>query len=81
MVSADGRGPASRIPLHQMQCFPAPGTVRYAHEYWPEIPREQCQMESQQETGQGEQDDELESGHILLYLLYQAEGMLCAMMA
>ena len=54
--------------------------MRYAHEYWPEIPREQCQMESQQETGQGEQDDEMESGHILLYLLYQAEGTLYAMM-
>ena len=54
--------------------------MRYTDERWQEIPGEYCQIKSQQETGQCEPVDEMWSGHILLYLLYQAEGTLCTLM-
>ena len=69
MVPADRRGPVSRIPLHEMEYFPAPGTVGLAPERWPEVPGEQRQGKSQQSPNQGEVDDDIEDGHSGLYLL------------
>lgn len=77
MMPADRRGPLSRIPPHEIQRFPAPGAVRFSQERWPEVQGEECQVEGQQETGQGEPDKDVKGGHILLYLLFWAEGTLC----
>jgi hypothetical protein len=78
MALADRRGPGSRIPPHETKRLPAPGAVQLPYERWPEIPGEERQIEGQQETGQGEPNDDMESGHILLYLLWWAESTLCA---
>lgn len=60
MVQADRRGPASRIPAHELEVVPAPGAVRLAQKRWPKVP--------------GEPNKESEGGHSLLYLPYWAEG-------
>ncbi len=51
--------------------------MRFSHDRWPEVPGEEYQVEDQQETGQGEPDNDVKGGHILLYLLFWAEGTLC----
>ena len=70
MVQADRRGPASRIPTHELEVVPTPGAVRLAQKRWPKVPGEERQKEGEQETGQGEPNKESEGGHSLLYLPY-----------
>ena len=77
MMLADRRGLLSRIPLHEIQRFPAPGAVRFSHERWPEVPGEKCQVEGLQETSRVEPDNDVKGGHILFNLLFWAEGTLC----
>jgi hypothetical protein len=60
-----------------MECLPAPGAVRLAHERWPEVPGKERQVEGEHDTYKGEPDKDKEGGHSLLYLLYWAEGTLC----
>jgi hypothetical protein len=80
MAPADRRRPAPWIPPHKTERFPAPCAVRLSQERWPETPGEASQVEYQQETNQDEPDDDMRSGHTLLYPLIWAEGTLCVIL-
>jgi hypothetical protein len=55
----DRRGPA-RIPAHDAQGLPAPGTMGCAHQSGPEVPEKQDEIEGQDRSGQAEPDDDVE---------------------